>query len=103
MTAALIVCVVAWLALAVIVGVMASKRGRVGYGWFLFSLVLSPLITGALVLALPRHHTQPQKVTGGAVLKWFGITILVTILFVGVVVVGGFVLAVLLIVQHGGG
>jgi hypothetical protein len=88
----------AWVAFAVIVGVVASARGRVGYGWFLVSLVLSPLITGPLVLALPRHHTQPQTVTGGAILKWFGITIL----FGCVVVVGMFVLALFLIIQHGG-
>jgi hypothetical protein len=88
----------AWVAFAVIVGVTASARGRVGYGWFLVSLVLSPLITGPLVLALPRHHTQPQTVTGGAFLKWFGITIL----FGCVVVVGMFVLALFLIIQHGG-
>jgi hypothetical protein len=103
MLAALFTLVVTWVAFAVIVGVMASARGRVGYGWFLFSLVLSPLITGALVLALPRHHTQPQTVTGGAILKWSGITILFTILFGCVVVVGMFVLALFLIVQHGGG
>jgi hypothetical protein len=88
----------AWVAFAVIVGVMASARGRVGYGWFLVSLVLSPLITGPLVLALPRHHTQPRTVTGGAILKWFGITVL----FGCVVVVGMFVLALFLIIQHGG-
>jgi hypothetical protein len=88
----------AWVAVAVIVGVIASTRGRVGYGWFLISLVLSPLLTGPLVLALPRHHTPPQTVTGGAVLKWLGITIL----FGCVVVVGMFVLALFLIIQHGG-
>ena len=88
---------------AVIVGVMASARGRVGYGWFLLSLVLSPLITVPLVLALPRLPTQPQTVTVGAILKWGGITILSTILVGCVVVAGTFVLAVLLIVQHGGG
>jgi hypothetical protein len=103
MLAALFTLVVAWVAFAVIVGVMASARGRVGYGWFLFSLVLSPLITGLLVLALPRHHTQPQTVTVGAILKRFGITILSGILYGCVVVVGMFVLALFLIVQHGGG
>jgi hypothetical protein len=98
----MLVALFAWVAFAVIVGVVASARGRVGYGWFLVSLVLSPLITGPLVLALPRHHTQPQTVTGGAILKWSGITILFTILFGCVVVVGMFVLALFLIVQHGG-
>jgi len=98
MLAALFAWVVVGVVLAVIVGFMASARGRVGYGWFLLSLALSPLITGPLVLALPRH-TQPQRVTAGAILKWFAITIL----FGCVVVAGMFVLALFLIVQHGGG
>jgi hypothetical protein len=101
------VAIFAWIACAVVVGVAASTRGRVGYGWFLLSLVISPLIVGPLVLALPRQYAEPA--TGGAggtgwtstassIFKWFGITIL----FGGLVVVVMFVLALVLIVQHGG-
>ena len=43
-----------WLALAIIVGVAANTRGRSGVGWFLLAAVISPLIAGLLVLALPR-------------------------------------------------
>ena len=92
----------AWIAFAVVVGVVASTRGRVGYGWFLLSLVISPLITGPLVLALPRQYAA--GVTGAAstsvssVFKWVGITIL----FGGLVFVGYMLLAFVLIVQHGG-
>jgi hypothetical protein len=88
----------AWIAFAIIVGVVATTRGRAGYGWFLVSLVLSPLIVGPLVLALPCQYAQPQTATGSAILKWFGITILFGLL----VVVAAFVLALVLIVQHGG-
>jgi hypothetical protein len=107
---AIFVC--AWIAVAVAVGIAASKRGRVGYGWFLLSLVISPLIVGPLVLALPRQYAGPQTetATGGprvtgwtsislfSIAKWFGITIL----FGCVVVVLMFVLALVLIIQHGG-
>lgn len=43
-----------WLALAVIVGIAANTRGRSGPGWFLLAVIISPLIAGLLVLALPR-------------------------------------------------
>lgn len=33
-----------WLALAVAVGVLASNRGRSGVGWFVLSVLLSPLL-----------------------------------------------------------
>lgn len=46
--------VVGWLFLSVLVGVLASGRGRSGFGWFLISLVLSPLISGVAVLVLPK-------------------------------------------------
>jgi hypothetical protein len=102
----------AWIAFAVIVGVAASTRGRVGFGWFLLALVISPLIVGPLVLALPRQYAelQTETATGGAratgwtstslssIFKWFGITIL----FGCLVVVVMFVLALVLIIQHGG-
>jgi len=42
-----------WIGIAVIVGVAANTRGRSGFGWFLLAVILSPLIAGLLVLALP--------------------------------------------------
>src|SRR3954454_9660052 len=100
----------AWIAFAVVVGVAASTRGRVGFGWFLLALAISPLIVGPLVLALPRQYAGPRTETAGAraagwtstplfsIFKWFGIAIL----FGCLVVVVMFVLALVLIVQHGG-
>src|SRR5262249_53838953 len=59
-----------WLPLSVIVGLLANKRGRFGYNWFLLSVVVTPVVTGPLLLALPRQsasatvstkNTEPQS------------------------------------------
>jgi len=43
-----------WLPLAVVVGVVAHKRGRFSFAWFLASALVYPVIPGLLVLVLPR-------------------------------------------------
>lgn len=43
-----------WVMFAVIVGVAANTRGRSGVGWFLLACVISALLAGLLLLALPR-------------------------------------------------
>ena len=48
--------VVLYIALCIIVGVAANTRGRSPAGWFLLAIVLSPLISGLLVLALPNQR-----------------------------------------------
>src|SRR5262249_6169578 len=59
-----------WLPLSVIVGLLANKRGRFGYNWFLLSVVVTPVVTGPLLLALLRQsasatvstkNTDPQS------------------------------------------
>ena len=59
--------VVLWFAIAIIVGIAADTRGRNGFGWFTIAVLLSPLIAGLLLLALPRVEratktalSQPQ-------------------------------------------
>jgi hypothetical protein len=47
-----------WAAGAIIVGVAANTRGRSGGGWFLLACVISPLLAGLLVLALPRRDVM---------------------------------------------
>lgn len=41
-----------WGGLSVVVAVAANSRGRSPIGWFVLSVVISPLIAGLLVLAL---------------------------------------------------
>jgi hypothetical protein len=43
-----------WIAFSIVVGIAASNKGRSGFGWFLLSIVTSPLIAGLLVLAMSR-------------------------------------------------
>lgn len=51
---------IVWLLLALVVGVAASGRGRSGFGWFVLAVVLSPLIAGLLVLAMPSLKGTAQ-------------------------------------------
>ena len=45
---------VLWFVLAVVVAIVAETRGRIAPGWFILSAVLSPVISFALLLALPK-------------------------------------------------
>src|SRR5688572_13922941 len=48
-----------WLLFAIVVGVVASSRGRSGFGWFLLAVVISPLLAIVLVALLPSLSTTP--------------------------------------------
>ena len=50
-----------WFVLAVVVGVIASNRGRSGFGWFVLSALISPLIGLILVLALRTPAADPSS------------------------------------------
>ena len=45
---------IAWLIFAIVVAIAAEARGRNPFGWFLLSVVLSPLVGLILVLVLPN-------------------------------------------------
>jgi hypothetical protein len=45
-----------WIGFAVVVGVAANSRGRNGVGWGLLAAVISPLLAGLLLLAMPRPN-----------------------------------------------
>lgn len=42
--------------LAILIGVIATFRGRAWWRWFLISLFITPLIAGLLVMVLPKEH-----------------------------------------------
>ncbi len=50
--------VVGWFIFSVVVGIIAGARGRSGFGYFLLSILLSPLIGGLLAIALPSRATR---------------------------------------------
>lgn len=41
-----------WFGFSIAVGILASRRGRSGVGWFFFSVLLSPLLGLIFVLVL---------------------------------------------------
>jgi hypothetical protein len=49
---------VGWILCSAVVAVGANTRGRSNFGWFLLSLVISPLLAGLFLLALPRIVKQ---------------------------------------------
>lgn len=49
-----------WIVLSILVGVIASGKGRSGIGMFLFSMILSPLIGFLAVLAMRRGDEIDQ-------------------------------------------
>lgn len=50
--------IASWLLGSVIVGIAADKRGRNATMFFVSSLVLSPILTGLLVLALSDRNKE---------------------------------------------
>jgi hypothetical protein len=51
--------IIFWIRFVVVVGVAANSRGRDGGGWFLLAAVISPILAGLLLLALPRNEKIP--------------------------------------------
>lgn len=51
-----------WLIGSILVGVFANqRRNRDGFGWFLFSIVFSPLLGFLLVACLRENFAQPNE------------------------------------------
>lgn len=48
-----------WLIFAIICGIFAAQRGRSGFGYFLLSMIISPLLCFLLIAVLgPKHPAQ---------------------------------------------
>ena len=50
-----------WLVASVLVGIVASARGRSGFGYFLMSMLLSPLLTIVFVMCMPRLESTEKQ------------------------------------------
>lgn len=51
-----------WIGFAIAVGFWAESRGRNGVGWGLLACLISPLISGAILLYLPDMKEQEAKI-----------------------------------------
>lgn len=60
-----------WIAISVVIGVLASKRGREGIAWFFLALVVSPLIAGLLLVIVGPYKPalDAQQIASGAARK----------------------------------
>lgn len=58
---------ITWLFLSIVAGVIAGAKGRSGFGFFLLSVILSPLIgiIAALVAKENREKVEEKKVASG--------------------------------------
>lgn len=50
-----------WVMFAVVVGVFAGNKGRSGVGWFLLSLVISPLLGFLFVAVLSNLKAEQER------------------------------------------
>lgn len=48
-----------WFIFAIGVGVIASSRGRDGFGWFFLAMVISPIIAVVIVALIPSLKPVP--------------------------------------------
>jgi ABC-type sulfate transport system permease component len=54
----LVVVVVVYLIISIAVGSAAKARGRDGFGWFLLSLIVSPILALLLLIAFPVRDSS---------------------------------------------
>lgn len=53
-----------WLVLSIAIAVWASNKGRSGFGWFLLSLIFSPLLTAIFLAVSSNRSRQAQQLAG---------------------------------------
>jgi hypothetical protein len=60
---AVMIIIIFWLILSVVIGVVASNRGRSGIGWFFLSMLISPVLALLFLIACRdlRMEAQFQK------------------------------------------
>ena len=63
----LVICLVIWLVFSIAVGVGAANRKRFGFGWFLFAILISPLVAGFILLLLGEKKKQSRPNGMGSV------------------------------------
>lgn len=54
-----------WFLFAILVGVLASKYGRSGLGWFILATIISPLFAGLFLIVAILPGKDGKKVSGG--------------------------------------
>jgi hypothetical protein len=91
---------IAWIVVAIIVGVVANSRGRSGFGWFVLAVVISPVIAFLLVIVLPRLDTSGSVRSGAKVGESvpaqsfsFGRAVVIVLALIAALIVAGIAVA----------
>lgn len=50
-----------WLMFALVVGMIASSRGRSGFGWFILACLISPFLAGIFLLVRANLRRQADR------------------------------------------
>jgi|LauGreDrversion4_2_1035121.scaffolds.fasta_scaffold318553_3 hypothetical protein len=50
-----------WLILSIVAGAYANSKNRSGFGWFLISIILSPIISLIILAILSNRTTSPKS------------------------------------------
>lgn len=58
-----------WIGFAIIVGVAANNRGRNSIGWSLLAVVISPLLAGLLLFAMPPRRQSLSDIATLAMIE----------------------------------
>ena len=59
----LVFAILFWLMFPIVVGIIANSRNRSGFGWFLLSVLISPVLALILVLCLPSPERAETRST----------------------------------------
>jgi hypothetical protein len=52
-----------WICISIIVGIYASRLNRNGFGWFIASIFISPLLAWLFLLAIGSHKNTDKEET----------------------------------------
>lgn len=50
-----------WIFFSALIGLMAARKGLTGFGYFLLSMIISPLLGLVFVLAAPADHGRRER------------------------------------------
>ena len=56
----MLIAAILWVVFAFIVAAGAGNRGRSGLGWFIMSIIISPLLAGLALVFLGSHRKEGE-------------------------------------------
>jgi len=54
------IAIILWVVFAFVVAAGARNRGRSGFGWFILSIIISPILSGLALVFLGNHKKEVE-------------------------------------------